>query len=75
MIHAIFSQENVRFALCAVFGAAISYVGLWHEVNKNTLKLKSQSEYNLEIKSELKEINRELINIKLMLAKELSEAN
>lgn len=73
MIHAIFSQENVRFALCAVFGAAISYVGLWHEVNSQGDKIKTQASVNIETKESLKDISEDILEIKLILAKKFGE--
>lgn len=67
----IFSDENLRFILCAIFGAVVSYVGLWHQVKENREKINNQTEINLEIKTTLKEINKDVLDIKLLLAKRL----
>lgn len=65
----IFSVDNLRFMTCAIFGAFVSYTGLYHEVSNQAEKIKTQSEINSETKASLKEISSDVLDIKLMLAK------
>lgn len=77
VIEAVFTSENVRYLLSLILGAVLSFSTLWHSVNKNAYELKSQNERILntvksqeETKQLLKDINSDIIEIKLILARE-----
>ena len=76
VIEAVFTSENVRYVLSLIIGAILSFSTLWHSVNKNAFELKAQNERILNVvkthdesKVLLYEINKDLMEIKLLLVR------
>lgn len=70
----VFNGDNARFFLSACFGAFMSFITLFNQVNKNEYEINRLSESNEllqnELKVSLKELNNEIVEIKLMLARQ-----
>ena len=76
VIESLLSFDNLRYLLSLVIGAILSFSTLWHSVNKNAYELKAQSEKIMETVKEsdenkaiLKEIEKDIVLIKLMLVR------
>ncbi len=79
-ISTLIHSELTKVTLAAVGGGFSVYIGLWNSVNDNAYTIKSHGEKielikenNSETKETLKEINNELVEIKILIAKTLRD--
>lgn len=82
VFESLLSFDNLRYLLSLVIGAVLSFSTLWHSVNKNAYELKAQNEKIMETvrdaeesKEILREIEKDIVQIKILLTRLEANAN
>lgn len=82
VFESLLSFDNLRYLLSLVIGAILSFSTLWHSVNKNAYELKAQNEKIIETvkdaeesKAILREIEKDIVQIKILLTRIEANAN
>lgn len=82
VLESLLSFDNLRYLFSLVIGAVLSFSTLWHSVNKNAYELKAQNEKIMETvrdaeesKEILREIEKDIVQIKILLTRLEANAN